>query len=182
MSPSSWRVANGRTFLKISSSFRFAALVFCSLASLSAQALVIAPADYIDTFTGICVDCTGTGVGTLSLTNYVPGAALTPANFVSFSYSSNLLPSFFISGPVSISGSLGFVGGPASISIDGTGPLGGIASFSTSDVDGHWQIGEVFISDFGNSHGWSGLQQVPLPSLWLLPSALAALGWARRRN
>jgi hypothetical protein len=182
MPPSGSRAPGAHLRLKTGSLFRFAALVFCSMASLSARALTIAPSDYIDTFTGVCADCTGTGVGTLTLTNYVPGAALTPANFVSFTYASNLLPSFSITGPVTISGALGFGTGAADVSIDGTGPHGGFASFSTTAATGQWQIGEVFLSDFGDSHSWSGLQQVPLPALWLFPSALAALGWFRRTS
>lgn len=53
----------------------------------------------IDTFTfvGPCADCTGFGIGTLVLTNYTLGNAMTPANFTSFTYTSNLT-SFSLNG------------------------------------------------------------------------------------
>jgi hypothetical protein len=41
-------------------------------------------------FTGSCSDCTGTGVGYLTLQNYTPGTALSYSDFVSFTYTSNL--------------------------------------------------------------------------------------------
>jgi hypothetical protein len=43
------------------------------------------------TFTGDCTDCTGQGMGTLVLQNYTLGDELETSNFVSFTYSSNLL-------------------------------------------------------------------------------------------
>src|SRR5438067_2311009 len=44
-------------------------------------------------FTGQCSDCTGSGVAVLTVDNYTPGDFLSVANFVSFSYTSNLFPS-----------------------------------------------------------------------------------------
>src|ERR1044072_7874497 len=64
-----------------------------ALAALFGMAALSAPAAATDTtvlFTGTCSDCTGTGKGTLVLQDYTIGDALSAANFVSFSYSSNL--------------------------------------------------------------------------------------------
>ena len=52
-----------------------------------------AVATHVDTtydFSGTCQDCTG-GTGTLIVQDYTPGTTLTTANFVSWSYISNLV-------------------------------------------------------------------------------------------
>jgi hypothetical protein len=41
-------------------------------------------------FTGACSDCTGVGIGYLTLQNYTPGTALSYTDFVSFTYQSSL--------------------------------------------------------------------------------------------
>src|SRR5689334_11312287 len=42
-------------------------------------------------FVGNCSDCAGTAMATLVLQNYTPGSALNNSDFVSLTYSSNLL-------------------------------------------------------------------------------------------
>ncbi len=63
-------------------------LVICGLAPLNAS--IINPYSYY-TFIGDCEDCTGQGVGYLVLQNYTLGDPLDISNFVSFSYSSDLM-------------------------------------------------------------------------------------------
>jgi hypothetical protein len=78
--------------LSFSTTFRLALL-------LVAVSVSQAPAISIQTtyvFRGTCTDCNGLGTGTLVVQNYTPGTILVPANFVSFTYLSNLI-SFSIS-------------------------------------------------------------------------------------
>jgi hypothetical protein len=87
-----------------------------TLAGLGVLAVgTTARADIVSDWTGACAGppmslCTGTATGVLTLTNaYVPGANITAADFVSFSYTSNAL-SFTIS-PADADGPLFFGGG-----------------------------------------------------------------------
>src|SRR5689334_24070562 len=58
-------------------------------------------------FVGNCTDCTGTGTATLVLLNYTQGNPLTLSNFVSLTYSSNLVNFTLLSGEAnSVSGSI----------------------------------------------------------------------------
>jgi hypothetical protein len=66
-----------------------AATAFLSNAA-AVHATVITP-DEEFTFTGQCTDCTGTGIGVLTLSGYTQGNGLALSNFVSFTYKSNLL-------------------------------------------------------------------------------------------
>ena len=86
-----------------------------TLAGLGVLAVgTAARADIVSDWTGACAAapqslCTGTATGVLTLTNaYVPGADITAADFVSFSYTSNGL-SFTITpadGPLYFGGGL----------------------------------------------------------------------------
>jgi hypothetical protein len=64
------------------------ALMAGLLSPLGAAAQTASDTTYV--FTGTCTDCTGVGVGYLTLQNYTPGTALSYSNFVSFTYQSNL--------------------------------------------------------------------------------------------
>jgi hypothetical protein len=68
------------------------ALALTSAAALFAAtpAAAAGPLTYID-FVGTCSDCAGSGVGVLTLQDFVLGSALTASNFVDFTYHSNLV-------------------------------------------------------------------------------------------
>ena len=77
---------------KILRAFLFAMAVAGSIVGASSNAdvcLAIAPSAF--TFTGTCSDCTGFGIGQLSLQNYIEGTVASNANFLSFTYHSNLI-------------------------------------------------------------------------------------------
>src|SRR5689334_10140805 len=65
------------------------ALLAVLFAAFSSQAAVATLTTF--NFTGNCTDCTGKGTATLVLQNYTPGTTFNSTNFVSLSYSSNLL-------------------------------------------------------------------------------------------
>jgi PEP-CTERM motif len=153
-------------------------------ASLSHAASV--PIDSTFTFTGDCGDCTGQGMGTLVLQDYTPGDELQTSNFVSFTYSSNLLN---ITGD-SIGSDGGLTGvlpvdlpGPAVVDIAGLVVVPGCDNcteyeFESSIIDSaSWDVGEY---DYGMNGIWSAAAQktaVPEPSsLGMLAIGLAALG------
>ena len=66
-----------------------ALIAIFGLAPLSAGIIINPNSSF--TFTGDCLDCTGQGTGILVLQNYTLGNPLDISNFVSFSYSSNLM-------------------------------------------------------------------------------------------
>jgi len=119
-------------------------------------------------FVGQCTDCSGTGVGALTVQNYTLGTALTGCNLISFTYTSNLT-SFTITAPGSydLSGMLP-VSLPAAAAVEVSGP--GSNNF-LSNTDGSWYVG---LSDYGTGGVWS------LPSTSTVPTlstaALCALG------
>ena len=95
-----------------------------------------AQADMVSDFTGTCLGpaapgeggggvCTGTATGVLTLTNaYVPGANITAADFVSFSYMSNAFSYTLIPDPSQPFDNFATVGGlNADGSINGAGDL-----------------------------------------------------------
>ncbi len=138
------------------------------------------------TFTGVCRvgDCTGVGIGSLVVNNYVLGDTLTNANFVSFDYTSDLIPSFSITSAtlLFINGSLNsdLAGGVSSISI--------VAPFmmfvSSTNGAGAWCIGAVCGSDDGPSSSWTSSQSsTPEPAtLFVSVLGLTAIGLARRKQ
>jgi hypothetical protein len=98
-------------------------------------------------FEGYCSDCTGLGTAELILQNYTLGNELTNANFVGFSYSSNLT-SYTISQLYSLSGVLG---GSSNETLDlelegsGLGPYGDTGFFFNATTTGmnvgNWNTG-----------------------------------------
>jgi hypothetical protein len=135
-------------------------------------AKALAPATLSEyTFTGVCADFTGDGIGTLTLENYVLGQPLADGNFVSFSYHSNLI-SFSIT-----AADLGFIQGIISgpfpstetVTIDGDQ----VGSFLESNTSGFWCAGVSCEGDLGSTHSWNGAA-APEPSTW----AMMLLGFA----
>jgi hypothetical protein len=110
------------------------ALVVSGLLTLMALALptpVLAQDSTYD-FSGNCADCQNTGNGVLTLQNYTPGTALSASNFVSFTYSSNLL-TFNVTqteldfDTIGINGTTPFVSGPTTTNLGLSGDLGATA-------------------------------------------------------
>ena len=126
-------------------------------------------------FVGQCTDCSGTGVGQLTVQSYTLGTALSSCNFVSFTYSSNLR-SFTIT-PATLSNLSGTLPSTlpaaATVSIIGSG----INALSTN-VNGSWGVG---IADYGSSHTWSLLPvttAVPTLSTGVLGALILLLAGA----
>jgi hypothetical protein len=167
-------------------------LVMLGLGSSPARAVtVILPATTVYDFTGTCTDCSGFGNAELTLASYVPGSAITTANFVSFHYDgTDLLAAYTISAAdVSyISGSI-------------TGPLPAAENFDLitngfnamfesfySTTGGGWCTGQGCFADYGATSFWSVPSAVvptsgvpePLP-LALLAGGLVA-GYVVRRK
>ena len=119
-------------------------------------------------FVGQCTDCTGTGVGQLTVQNYTLGTALNSCNFVSFTYTSNLT-SFTLttSGSYDLSGMLpASLPAAAEVEVSGTG-----RNNFESNTDGTWYVG---LEDRGTGGVWSLPSTSTAPTL--SPAALAALG------
>jgi hypothetical protein len=162
-------------------------LQVCLFAIVSALAMWAAPANAlipvtlsVYTFTGVCEDCTGDGIGTLTLENYVLGQPLADGNFVSFSYHSNLI-SFSIT-----AGDLGFIQGiisgpfpsTATVTIDGDQ----VGSFLESNANGFWCAGASCEGDLGPTHSWN-IAAAPEPSTWaMMLLGFAGLGFAGYRS
>lgn len=132
-------------------------------------------------FTGACLDCTGTGTGTLTLKNYTLGSVLTAANFVKFTYSSNLL-SYSLGSVDDLTGSLTAATGPAYVSLHGGG-----YSFNSLVIGPFslWCTGTTGTcgSDFGFISSWSlAAGSVPEPAMWVaMVAGFGVLGASMRR-
>jgi hypothetical protein len=147
-------------------------------------------------FTGACSDCTGNGLGVLTVQNYTQGSDFSNGNFVSFTYSSNLIPDLLITlaDLDTFTGSI-----PAVLSVtpgDGFSATAGVtitAKSATltfqSTTDGSWCVGSSCVTseDFGLTSSWSSVTtthqapDVPEPStLGLMGVGGAGLGLVRR--
>jgi hypothetical protein len=131
-------------------------------------------------FVGQCTDCTGTGVGQLTVQNYTLGTALNSCNFVSFTYTSNLTSftlttsgSYYLSGMLPVS-----LPAAATVRVFGTGD-----NDFLSNTDGTWYVG---LADYGTGGTWSLPSTVPtlstaaLCTLSLLLAGAGALLVRRR--
>lgn len=134
-------------------------------AALVGMAAMAAPAAAVDfDFSGTCMDCSGTGKGTLVLKDYDFGDTLTAANFVSFTYSSNLL-SYTLTSVDDLTGSLTDIAGPAFVVFHGGGyTFDSLAAGPFSP----WCTGTTgaCASDFGLLSNWSLAAAVPEPAIW----------------
>ena len=148
-------------------------------------------------FNGQCAgglgNCTGTGRGTLVLTDdYVQGTAILNSNFVSFDYTSNLLSLSFSGAPTepalpgpgkifSITGDLQNLPGPAFVEIN-LGPSNTV--FLSLASGASWCAGSTCNADFGTVYQWSSA--VPLPAALPLFATglvgLVLLGWRRKKK
>jgi hypothetical protein len=140
-----------------------------------------ATVDTTFTFTGQCAvdDCTGVGVGTLVLSDYTQGDPIEFANFVSFTYTSNLLSLSFSDVSV-ITGTL-----PVDLPATANVLIEGQQGFQ-SDTTGAWSVTADVggsILDEGSSSLWS---VTPLPTAFPLFATgfgvIGLLGWRRKRK
>lgn len=157
--------------------FFLAAAVTSALFATPAKASV-ASTTTAYSFVGTCVDCTGTGVGTLTLRNYF-GGNLGNTNFVSFTYASNLVSANIPSSdPINLSGTLSTLPGT-----NGVFMTDGAFELITS-TSGYWCIGNNCALDYGFASVWSqSSAAVPEPaSMAILGSALIGFATTRRRR
>ena len=153
-----------------------------ALAALFGMAAFAVPAAAVDfEFSGTCIDCSGTGKGTLVLKDYTFGDTLTAANFVSFTYSSNLL-SYTLHSVDDLTGSLTDVTGPAFVVFHG----GGFTFDSlVAGPFSPWCTGSTGAcsSDFGLVSSWSlAASAVPEPAMWgAMVLGFGLLGASMRR-
>lgn len=136
-------------------------------------------------FTGVCSDCTGNGIGILTLQNYTQGRLMEPADFVSFTYSSNLTNFTIPAGATgfNINGTLpATLPASPSVSISGNGIV--FASVAPTELSptGSWCAGAGCGTDTGTSFTWGPptspiTSASPAPALndWMLAGLAAAL-------
>jgi hypothetical protein len=142
-----------------------------------AVAIPIATQSYVVNFTGFCeVDCSNTATGVLTLQNYALGDFLSSSNFVSFSYSSNVL-SFTISSGDSLLSVGGSIAGNGANSVG----IGNADHFFESQNSGLWCVdnsafcNQLQNDDAGTEGTWEvSARGVPEPGSF----ALAAIGMA----
>jgi hypothetical protein len=148
--------------------FRISAVLgVCVLAAVETSSAGPAPTVTYE-FVGQCSDCTGTGVGYLTLQGYTLGASLNCSYFVSFTYSSNLI-SLNITQCSLLIGTLGpTLPGPSDVRLVNSSNTGLI-----SLTNGNWFAGNIPLPpDIGTGGTWSIPSTVPT----LSTAALAALG------
>jgi hypothetical protein len=136
------------------------------------------------TFTGTCEDCTGAGEGALVLQNYTLGDEFTVDNFVSFTYSSNLLAFDITEDQIhEFYGSFTSLPGPADVYILSDFPE--YFNLQTSS-DGSWCAGSECLGDYGYTSVWAAANSpsaVPEPAVWALTLiGLATMVLVRRRS
>jgi hypothetical protein len=137
------------------------------------------------TFTGVCAvdDCTGDGIGVLTLENYSLGGPIHTSNFVSFSYKSNLTSLSLDANDVSeVSGSLPAIL-PAAATVEFL--VGeGVPFFSSAD--GSWCT-DCSV-DQGQTSVWSAgagaaAGEAPEPATWaMMLLGFAGLGFVSYRQ
>jgi hypothetical protein len=149
-------------------------LVVCVLAAVepgSAGSCIQGGPQATYQFVGQCTDCSGTGIGLLTVQNYTLGTALSSCNFVSFTYTSNLT-SFTMtpSDSPNLSGML-----PVSLPATATVSIRDfvIQTQFGSDVSGSWSVGTFLPVDTGTSSLWG---YPPSTAPTLSTAALCALG------
>jgi hypothetical protein len=143
--------------LRVRVPLHFQLLALFLLCALPAMPVAAANATY--QFTGQCSDCTGTGVGTLVLQNYVAGTPLTNANFVSFTYVSNLLSYSLAQGEnPNLSGAIP-ASLPAAAQVQINGP--GNKVLTSNSGSGYWCAGYSCSDDFGQTSSWALLAAPP---------------------
>jgi hypothetical protein len=175
--------------MRLSSRFAFLALGLALLAGASKTSYA-EPVPVITqfTFTGVCDDCTGTGVGVLTVENYTLGDEFTLDNFVDFTYTSNFFPEdspFELTSPDVFNGSIGAATGPYDVFIAG----GGIFSSQQMSFDtlSDWCLGGGCLSDEGLTHTWSldspEVAATPEPgTLSLIGTGVAFVATLKRRR
>jgi len=138
-----------------------AILLVCILAAVQASSATnIATTTATYQFTGQCSDCSGTGIGQLTVQNYTLGQPLNNTNFVSFSYSSNLVSYTVGSGNfLNLTGTL-----PASLPAPATVEVQGSNYTLLSNASGAWSVGGTQQADTGSSSTW-GLPGSTVPAL-----------------
>jgi hypothetical protein len=122
------------------------------------------------------MDCTGSGTGTLVLQDYTLGASLSTANFVSFTYSSNLFSFTLDASQIHLLvGSLpATLPGPATVNIENINLSIQFVSSST----GFWCSGSSCFGDFGTTSTWTLVSTptgIPVVTDWELAALAAAL-------
>jgi hypothetical protein len=158
--------------------------MFMSLLAMLGLAMVAAPAQAVNTtwiFKGSCIDCGTTPVpvtGTLTVANYTAGAALSTANFVSFSYSSPLVSNFNVTSVVSFYGSLNT--GASSMGLFTF--AGGLPKLFSTNSTGVWSLIDPVPNDIGTGGTWA-LASVPEVATWaMMLVGFGGLGAMTRRR
>jgi hypothetical protein len=148
-----------------------ALLGVCVLAAVQISSAVQCPTGGPQTtyrFVGQCTDCSGTGVGLLTVRNYTLGSSFDSCSFVSFTYTSNLVSFTITQSDIrQLDGALpASLPGVASIQVQGPGD----ENFE-SGTDGTWAVGAT---DYGTNGTWGPVPAtVPVPTL--SPAALGVL-------
>lgn len=151
-------------------------------------------------FIGQCEDCSGTGIGYLTLSDYTLGTDLSNSNFVSFTYQSNLIdPAISYTGIGSALDQIDTIIGKIPSSLPSIADVQLIRTISTSPIEqvtvfesttsgfGYWCASAKptydCVSDYGFSHSWSVTPIPPaLPLFATGVGALGLLGWRRKRK
>lgn len=164
------------------------------LLAVGAFVLTLAPlqmsADVITyQFTGDCAvgDCSGTGTGMLTLTNYSVGSEIMASNFVGFTYHSNLIDINIT--PATLQYVDGFLFGPLPspeyVFVRGT-DVGALFNSLSNQQSGSWCGGSGCRQDNGPTSMWNvatDVAPVPEPAMFLpVAGVLLAVVLRKRRR